>query len=256
MYNLHAILCDTDQEAAIKCLVNALKYAPDNMKIKFFLDMLTEHKDDTRLLVDKHTYDSTVSGFIDSWQYIKSIGKPYPCVFGTTKKGLHLGINHAHIDGLVLEFGVWHGATIRLIASWVKQDIHGFDTFQGLPESWHDEPEGSYSTHGELPIVPENVFLHAGLFEKTLPSFLEKHDGPVSFLNIDCDLYSSTKTVLNLLADRIVPGTVIVFDEYLANDEWREDEYKAFQESVKNFGWSYEYLAFSVFSKQAVIVIK
>jgi hypothetical protein len=196
------------------------------------------------------------SGNIDSWQYIKSRGKPFPHIFGTTSKGLRLGLDHAHIDGLILEFGVRYGTSIRQIASMVEQDVHGFDSFQGIPESWHKEKKGTYTTHGELPIVQDNVSLHVGLFADSIPKFLKTHHGPIRFMNVDCDLYSSTKTVLDLLSSRIVSGTVIVFDEYLGNENWREDEYKAFQESVKNFAWSYEYLAFSLFSKQAVVIVK
>ena len=70
-----------------------------------------------------------------------------------------------------------------------------------------------------------------------------------------CDIYSSTKTVLDLLAPRIVKGTVIIFDEYIGNEHWREDEYKAFQEAVKTNDWTYEYLAFSFFTKQVVVRI-
>ena len=40
--------------------------------------------------------------------------------------------------------------------------------------------------------------------------------------------------VLEPLIDRIVPGTIIVFDEYMMNPHWMEDEYKAFQEIVQN----------------------
>jgi tetratricopeptide (TPR) repeat protein len=256
MYSLQTIFSDTDLRAAIKCLENAARHAPNDIKTKFFLGMLTEFHTGEEFFIDEYSYDNKISSFFDSWQHIKSQGEPYPTLFGTTTKGLHLGLNHAHIDGLILEFGVRYGATIRQIATFVKQEVHGFDSFQGLPESWHNKPKGSYSTHGELPIVPKNVSLHPGLFEETLPVFLEEHSGPVKFLNVDCDLYSSTKTVLSLLADRIVKGTVIVFDEYLTNDSWREDEFKAFQESVASFGWQYEYLAFSIQSKQVVVIIK
>jgi len=77
----------------------------------------------------------------------------------------------------------------------------------------------------------------------------------VRFINVDCDIYSSTKTVLEQLAPRIVPGSVIVFDEYVGNEYWRDDEYKAFQEAVAQHGWGYEYLCFSIFTKQAVVRI-
>jgi hypothetical protein len=156
---------------------------------------------------------------------------------------------------LVLELGVRHGNTIRQIAALAQQPVHGFDSFEGLPEAWHSESKGSYTTRGVLPAVPKNVTLHAGWFEDTLPPFLAQHDGPARMINIDCDIYSSTKTVLDNLAPRIVPGTVLVFDEYIGNEHWREDEYKAFQEAVARYGWRYEYLCFSVFTKQVAVRI-
>ena len=74
-------------------------------------------------------------------------------------------------------------------------------------------------------------------------------------MNIDCDIYKSTKTVLELLAEQIIPGTVIAFDEYIGNTSWREDEFKAFQEAVLKFGWHYEYLCFSFMTKQVAVRI-
>jgi hypothetical protein len=72
-------------------------------------------------------------------------------------------------------------------------------------------------------------------------------------VNVDCDIYSSTKTVLDLLAPRMQVGTVIIFDEYIGNAHWREDEFKAFQEAVATYGWKYEYLCFSFFTKQVAV---
>jgi len=39
-------------------------------------------------------------------------------------------------DGLFAEFGVGGGYTINLIADHTKAKVHGFDSFEGLPESW------------------------------------------------------------------------------------------------------------------------
>ena len=158
----------------------------------------------------------------------------------------------------IVECGCWKGHSSYIISKLIQESkkkisFHIFDSFEGLPESWHNEPKGSYSTKGEIPSVPENVILHDGWFEETLPRFIENHPEPVRFLNIDCDIYSSTKTVLDLLAKQIISGTVIVFDEYIVNENWREDEFKAFQESVLTYGWKYEYLYFSFFTKQVVV---
>ena len=176
-------------------------------------------------------------------------------MIGSSIQALQIGLDAALNDGLVLEFGVRFGTSIRQMAAIAAQTVHGFDSFEGIPETWNREPKGAYSTKGFIPTVPQNTALYKGWFDETLPKFLEEHDSPVRFINIDCDIYSSTKTVLQLLATRITPGTVIVFDEYLGNETWREDEFKAFQEAVRKFGWKYEYLCFSFMTKQVVVRI-
>ncbi|MEZ0315594.1 MAG: hypothetical protein ACAH10_01765, partial [Methylophilaceae bacterium] len=56
-------------------------------------------------------------------------------------------------------------------------------------------------------------------------------------------------------APRLVVGSVLVFDEYIGNEHWREDEYKAFQEAIAKYGWEYEYIAFSFYTKQVAVRI-
>jgi len=95
-------------------------------------------------------------------------------------------------DGLFLEFGVATGRTIRQIASLRSAPIYGFDSFEGLPEHWRSGfDKGSFA--GSLPHVPNNVTLIKGLFDETLAKFLLSNPDKVSFLHVDCDLYSSTK---------------------------------------------------------------
>ena len=160
------------------------------------------------------------------------------------------------IDGLYLEFGVFVGGTINHIARQIEQTIHGFDAFEGLPEKWGAVPAGKFSLKGQPPKVLDNVELHVGWFDQTLPEFLNKYPGQVAFLHIDSDLYSSAKVVLWQLVDRIVPGTVIVFDEYFNYPGWREHEYKAFQEFVSEFGIQYEYLTYSARGYSVAVKIK
>ena len=68
---------------------------------------------------------------------------------------------------------------------------------------------------------------------------------PIAFVHIDCDLYSSTKTIFDLLTDRLIPGTIIVFDEYFNYPNWENHEFKAFQELVAQRKLAYTYLAFA-----------
>jgi hypothetical protein len=97
-----------------------------------------------------------------------------------------------------------------------------------------------------LPEVPGNVALHKGWFEQTLPAFLAAHpDDGVAFLHVDCDIYSSTVTVLRALGPRLKPGAVLVFDEYFNYPNWQRHEWRAFQEFVRDAGMSYRYLGFA-----------
>ena len=96
-----------------------------------------------------------------------------------------------------------------------------------------------------LPAVHGNVTLIKGWFDQTLPPFLAAHPDPVSFLHIDCDTYSSTKTILDMLFPRLRVGTVILFDEYFGYRGWRHEEWKAWQEYVSTKNISYEYIAYS-----------
>jgi hypothetical protein len=157
-----------------------------------------------------------------------------------------LGVVEA--EGHYLEFGVFTGGTIRFIAKRARgRMVHGFDSFRGLPTAWSgfSLAERVFDMRGRLPRVPANVELHPGWFEESLPRWLAAHPGPVAFIHIDCDLYSSTRVVLALLAERLAPGTVIVFDEYLNYPNWEQHEFKAFQEFVAEHGLRYRYLAFA-----------
>jgi hypothetical protein len=172
---------------------------------------------------------------------------------------LHHALDQERVPGLVLEFGVAGGATIRTIAKKTEGPVHGFDSFEGLPEAWAGNRRGRFAPRDgtpKLPTVPPQVQLHVGWFDQTLPKFLETTDEPVSFLHVDCDLYSSTRTILELLGDRIQPGTIIVFDEYFNFPHWQEHEYKAFQEFVREKKVRYRYLCFSVTRNQVAAVIE
>ena len=225
----------------------------------FYLGIVRDQQGEAEAAADHFTrladHPLEARHLVDSWNYAKSRRTAATRFHGGTFETLEFALDHAQVDGLVLEFGVRFGTSIDFIAQRTGGQVHGFDSFEGLPEAWDHFEAGVYSTGGRLPDVASNVRLHAGWFSDTLPAFVNEHAGPVRFMNIDCDIYSSTKTIFELLADRIVPGTVIVFDEYLINPTWRDDEYKAFQEAVERHSWKYEYLAFNLFSKQAAVKI-
>ena len=162
------------------------------------------------------------------------------------------------LSGLFLEFGVYRGASINFAASRVNGVVHGFDSFHGLPEDfapWKLE-RGSFSTGGAVPDVNPNVMLHQGLFEESLPEFLRTHHEPVAWVHVDCDLYSSTRTVLANLAPRLRPGTVLLFDDYFNYPEWeRNGEYRAFKEFVTAHDVRYRYASYMSNGNSVAVVI-
>ena len=168
-------------------------------------------------------------------------------VFEHRRALLDLCLERVCLEGNYLEFGCGHeGNSINYLADRIDTTIHGFDSFEGLPEAWFGElNEGSLSTGGWLPTVRDNVVLHQGWFNETAPVFAASHREPVAFLHVDCDLYSSTKTIFEALGDQIVTGTVIQFDEYFNYPGWQVHEYKAFQEFVEERELTYEYLGFT-----------
>jgi hypothetical protein len=168
-----------------------------------------------------------------------------------TDYDLHEWIANTQLDpdllsrGTVLEFGVATGRTLNQFAHWLPdKPVHGFDGFVGLPEDWTSRMRKGFFARSSLPRVRGNCELHVGWFDQTLPGFKTKIQltRPIALLHIDCDLYSSTVTILNSLKDNIVPGTVIVFDEYLNYPGWYMDEYRAWIEHVAAYGRSYEYI--------------
>lgn len=160
-------------------------------------------------------------------------------------------------QGLVCELGVWQGATINHIARYLPETtIYGFDSFKGLPEDWRDVyPKGAFAVKSK-PNVRQNVVLIEGLFQDTLSPFLQQQSTPALFLHIDCDLYSSTKTVLQAFASHVQKNTVIVFDEFFNYPGWRTGEYKAFMEFAQQYNVMFEYIGYCRYDKQVAIRLK
>ena len=73
-------------------------------------------------------------------------------------------------------------------------------------------------------------------------------------MHIDCDLYSSTREVLEAAALQVREGTVIVLDDYFNFPGWRNHEFKALQEFVARTGMRYEYLGYA--RHQVALVVR
>ena len=155
------------------------------------------------------------------------------------------------------EFGVWRATSFKYLIKAFKKG-YGFDTFTGLPEAWdvgrHIEKKGTYTSDGVVPKIDGGKFI-VGKFEDTLPVFFSKNRPKASVINFDADLYSSTICALNFSKPVIDKDTVLVFDEFLINDNWEHDEFKALNEFCSENDYTYEVVAVSFFTKQVAVKI-
>ena len=121
-------------------------------------------------------------------------------------------------EGVGVEFGVYRGGTLHDLATFQSwRSFYGFDTFEGLPaEAWR-----AGEVHGvgdfrdtELAEVlrrmPENVTLYPGIF----PESAEGIAVPVGFAHVDFDFEASTAAAIEWLKPKLIPGAVVVFDDY------------------------------------------
>jgi hypothetical protein len=160
--------------------------------------------------------------------------------------------------GLFLEFGVYKGDSINRFAELNPNvTFHGFDTFSGLPETWNLGAKAGAIDAGGRPPVRGNVRLIEGLFADTLPKFLAEHpEKKISFMHIDCDIYSSTKTVFDHAKKYLGPGAIIIFDEYFNYFGWQEQEHKAFMQYVKEENVAFDYIAYVRNSRQVAVRLR
>ncbi len=245
-YNLHAsIYEESAPELAIAALERARELRPDHCDTRFYLHAL-------RVLHQRPTSDAVPASadfLLASLHYVRA--HPEAALFADTFDTLRFALSRAPRTGAVIELGVRRGTTLRYLAGLVAGPVHGFDSFEGLPAAWGDQPAGLYTAGGALPSVPEHVALHRGLFADTIPAFAPTLTEPLRFVHVDCDLYASTRDALVPLKPHLKSGTVIVFDEYLCNPGWQHEEHLAFTE----LALPYRYLAFSLFTKQAAVQV-
>jgi hypothetical protein len=143
-----------------------------------------------------------------------------------------------NLPALYLEFGVASGQATRAWSRLLLHPdtvLHGFDSFEGLPERWGDKSIGTFSTGGTPPEVGDpRVTFFKGWFQQTLPAYSPpKRD--VVIINMDADLYSSTILVLRSLKQLFRPGTYLYFDEFGTFGH----EEKAFREFVEETGTTF-----------------
>ncbi len=148
------------------------------------------------------------------------------------------------IPGDIVECGVWRGGSIHMIARTFQaegvtdRDIHLFDTFEGMTEpTEHDVAFDDPRTAAErLETAEKNQWIWAiasledvqaglktldypyerfhfvqGPVEETIPEHAPEQ---IALLRLDTDWYESTKHELEHLYDRLVPGGVLIIDDY------------------------------------------
>ena len=212
------------------------------------------------MIVDKSNYD--IVHFHNSYQVVVDHRK------SGKRRIAHLdnAVKHVSLtEGNILEFGVFQGNTIRRIAEHFPKDvIHGFDSFEGLPEDWDVGhrviPREEFDRAGKLPEVPENVKFWVGWFDDTLPKYLNQYNDKIKLLNLDSDLYSSATTVFNHLNDFIVKDTVIILDDFypwgrVGYDTWEEGEYKALGEWVEKYNRKFKVLMHNNHQQCAIKIV-
>jgi hypothetical protein len=167
-------------------------------------------------------------------------------------------VSASNIDGLYAEFGVATGRTLNHFARlFPNVTVHGFDSFQGLPENWTSRMPKGFFGRKNLPSVRKNCQLHVGWFTDTVPKFLaDNPNSQLALLHVDSDLYSSAKYVLESFQDRIGSGTVIVFDEYINYPGWQLDEFRAWQEFVVKYNVQYEYIGYVSRHQKVAVRVK
>ena len=138
------------------------------------------------------------------------------------------------ISGDYVEFGSWGGMTFALAHRQARRHGHGarlwaFDSFEGLPEQSKAEDEHPLWTQGAMSTseaefhaicasngIPRDEYNTVpGFYDQTLPQLgAASPPTDIALAYIDCDLYSSTMSVLDFLLPRLKNGMIIAFDDY------------------------------------------
>lgn len=152
--------------------------------------------------------------------------------------------NISDASGLRLEFGVWRGKSIKRCATrFPDKQWFGFDSFEGFPDDGRVDWQKPFKVIN-LPDTPDNVTLVKGYFSDTLDSFLQNTPGTVDFVNVDCDIYSSTVDIFTALEahKKLRPGVVIFFDELINYSDYMWNESLALFEMLERTGYGIEWL--------------
>ena len=251
-WNLHSLASDIDE--ALTILKKLYEFDNKFIKAKIMISALQGFKGNFNEFDALITSPESNHPYMRSIKWVFSLPK-LPKIFLNRWKFYDAVVALAEKSRPFYEFGVWNGISFQYLINTFKKGF-GFDTFTGLPESWHgSQPKGAYSSFGSVPKIAGGEFI-VGKFEDTLPKFFSKKRSLASLINFDADLYSSTLCALNYSNKVIDEKSILIFDELLMNKYWEKDEYKALNEFCDNFSISYDVLAVSFFSNQVAIKLK
>ena len=160
---------------------------------------------------------------------------------------------------LYYEFGVAEGDMIRY---WSNQNkladsrFVGFDSFEGLPESWEGKNKKHFDQKGKFPDIKDSrVSFVKGWFQDSVYNKLSqsKFDKQCIF-HLDADLFSSTLYVLFQLHPKLKSGDILIFDEFSSHDH----EYKALEIFKKccNNKWQFEFIGAVNNYRQVAFILK
>lgn len=167
-------------------------------------------------------------------------------------------------DELVLDLGVWLGWSTRLISDACNRKVYGFDTFSGLVEDWQvedhvvkrgtfavSEPFGQrfmrdtgVSFHDGVPdaLGRKVEFIKGSTYDTLAPFLAERRPAPIRLFHMDLDTYESCLHALETCKNRFVPGSILVFDEYLITNS----EMRAFYEFQSRYELEWRYRAWGL----------
>ena len=123
-------------------------------------------------------------------------------------------------EGCFVEIGVWQGGSayeLYQVAEAQGRELHLFDTFAGMPvvtPGLDTFVRGSFAvepgTAAKLQRLLPKATLHVGTYPATHPADLHN----VAFIHCDCDQYISYRAVIDVMWPLVVPGGMMLFDDY------------------------------------------
>jgi len=217
---------------AIESLKEELRYFPQNLEAKKFLDQLMVN------------HNQSVSNTINDLEFLNLFKNIQAYTMLSEKRLFSLYILSRHIcindlPGNFVECGVAAGGSSALIAYVIKKysksyrHLYAFDSFEGMPQPSNEDVlsdganaqsigwgTGTCAAPKQYVIdmwkklnVADIIIPVEGYFENTLPPKREEI-GNIALLHLDGDWYHSTKSILHNFYDHLITGGILQVDDY------------------------------------------